>query len=948
MGEVYEAADLELHQHVALKLIRFELRNDPKYISLLKEEVRQARSISHPNVCRVFTLERDEVSQDVFLTMALLRGETLEKRLRRGPVDLQEARRILRQIADGMDAIHAHPMLHLDLKPANVMLDSSPGGRTDQASRAIVNDFGLARSLAPLDPLETTRSILEVNGGTPLYMPPERFIPGAPVTRAADVYAFGLIAFELLAGPGSRWQPGRPPPPLRSILPDMPPEWEAMVKGCLAPAPGDRFPDCGTAMKSLDAPAPPVETTAPPVSRTASLPRLRKHWLSLASIAGAVVLASAAFFFWPARPLASAAALKWYRQGVDALREGTYYKATGLLGQSLKESPGYPLAHASLAEAWLELDSPDRASEEMLRASAPGNSSDRLETRDRERLEAVHSTLTRDFPHAVAVYTRLAESAPATDRPGALVDLGRALERATEPRKALDEYQKAVSLDHNYAGAWLRLAMVEGQLQQAAKMADALQHAESLYEAASDLEGETEVCYQRGTFASRQSRLNDAGEWLERARKSAVATRNPHQQIRALYQLSAVAYQKGDTVTAETLGKQAIEEAHAANIEFLAGRTYLDLGNAMRTRGDYAKATEYFNDLLRFARNYHNGRLEATALYSLGGIANRQHPDAEGTRQIEQALAWFQANGYPSEASYCLVLLGRIRRDSGDLAGAGQAFNKQLELARASHDDLQTVVALASVSSILFLQERFPEALELAAEQLTISNRMGDTLRAAYAQDMLAQLYAELGRFEESGAAAEAVESAARKSNIEGLLVSVAVTRTRTRLLAGSASEAANLADRGIRAYEAKYPEEAGEFLGIMARARAGVSFNTRWAWCEKGIKLAQGASDTELALRLTEVELLLETGKAQRVLDLYPDLHAAFERRQGGYSLFRTELAAALANRQLGRKDADGNARVTAALESFKKRFSDADWVRFSKRADFQIYDKNMLRFRS
>jgi tetratricopeptide (TPR) repeat protein len=76
-------------------------------------------------------------------------------------------------------------------------------------------------------------------------------------------------------------------------------------------------------------------------------------------------------FFLPTRPPATAAALRWYNQGVDAIREGTYYKAGRALEQSLKESPGFPLTHASLAEAWLELDSPERANEEMLRASAP-------------------------------------------------------------------------------------------------------------------------------------------------------------------------------------------------------------------------------------------------------------------------------------------------------------------------------------------------------------------------------------------------------------------------------------------------------------------------------------------------------------------------------------------------------------------------------------------------
>jgi hypothetical protein len=83
MGEVYEAADLDLRQHVALKLIRSESRNDPKLLSLLREEVRQARSVGHPNVCRVYDLERDDASNSIFVTMELVRGETLDARLKR-------------------------------------------------------------------------------------------------------------------------------------------------------------------------------------------------------------------------------------------------------------------------------------------------------------------------------------------------------------------------------------------------------------------------------------------------------------------------------------------------------------------------------------------------------------------------------------------------------------------------------------------------------------------------------------------------------------------------------------------------------------------------------------------------------------------------------------------------------------------------------------------------
>jgi len=935
MGEVYEASDLRVRQHIALKVMRPESGAASRLNALLPDEVRQARSVHHPNVCSVFNLEHDEVTGLPFVTMELVRGETLDALLKReGPLQPAEARRILGQIAEGMDAIHAHPMLHMDLKPANVMLDNSGGG----APRVVVTDFGLAKSLAPPDPLETTHSqLVEIKGGTPLYMAPERFIPGCPLTPAVDVYAFGMVAYEVLAGSPAVRRPGLSPPSLRTIAPGTPAQWDAMVKRCLAPGPEDRFPSCGAAIASLDS------GHAQPGWKTA----IRRHGRALAA-AGLLALLTAAYAFWPSRPPVSTVALQWYNQGIDAIREGTSYKAVRALEQSLKESPAYPLTHASLAEAWLELDSPERASDEMLRADAPDTSGYKMGARDRERLQAIRDTVTRDFAKSVEGYTRLAATAPAAERPRALVDLARALERANEPRKALAQYETAVRLDPNYAGAWLRLAVLEGQLQQSAKMADALQHAESLYEAASNIEGETEVYYQRGAYANRQTRLDEAAKWLERARQSALATRNPHQQIRALYQLSAVDYQKGDTAAAEKLADEAIADARASNIEFLAGRGYLDLGNAMSARGDFPKAAEYFNELLRIARNYHNGRLEATALYSLGAIANRARADPAGTRQVEQALKWFQDNGYPGEASKCLVVLGRIRRDSGDLAGAAEDFGKQLQLAEASHDDLPTVVALSSVASIMGLEERFPEALDLSLRQLAISNRMGDSLRAAYAQVSLARIYARLGRFAESDAAIQAVDAAARKDNIEELLVDAAVARARALLLAGRAQEAAAVAGRGIRAWQARYPDETGEFLEIMASARDDAPFALRWEWCERGLKLVQGSVAAELSLRLTEAGLLLDARKPQRALDLYPEARAAFTRRQSEYSLFKAELIAALASRQLGRTDGGAITDAEATLERFRKRFGSADWETFRKRADFQQCEKNMQKLRS
>lgn len=923
MGEVYEAADLDLNQHVALKLVRPESQESPKLLSLLRDEVRKARSVSHRNVCRVYDLERDDAAATCFVTMELIRGETLHARLRRTGIQTPvRTLPIVRQIADGMDAIHARQMLHLDLKPANVMLES---GDTE-SPRAVVMDFGLATSHAPLDSSESTYSLLEIRGGTRAYMSPERFFPGSRLTAAADVYAFGLIVYEMLTGAAWSDAPGAPPP----TVPNLPAGWNRLLKGCLSPAPEDRFRSCGEAVDSIEKPPSAIAT----VFRGAAGRRR-----AIIAIAALAVLAAAALVFRTSQRTLSPTAQRWYDQGVDAIREGTYYKAVRALDQSLKESPTYPLTRASLAEAWLELDSPERAGEELLKAGGADESGYRIDSRQREFIQAIRETVTRNFSSALAHYQHLAHSASPVERPGALVDLGRALEKAKEPKKALEQYEAAVHLDSNYAGAYLRIAVVAGQLQQWDRFAQALAKADMLYDASSNLEGVTEVFYQRGTFANRQARSSEALQWLEKARQSAMATQNPHQEIRALYQLSAVAYQKGDTATGQKFAEDAIRHARDNNIEFLAGRGFNDLGNALTARGEFAKATEYFNEALRIARNYHGERLEATALYSLGSLAIRMK-EASGARQVEKALTWFQANGYPYEASLCLLTLGRFRRDRGELDAAAQAFNNQLQLARAAHDDLQTALALSSVGSIFARQERFPEALQLALEQTALWKRLGDG-RVLYAQQSLATVYTELGRFAESATVTGELEAAARKGDNGELLAGSMVTRARVLLLSGRPSEAAALATEGVRAFETKYPRRAGGMLEISALARSGASSAERLAWCERGLKLSQGSYTDELSLRLTKAELLLSANRPKEVLDLCGELVPVFKRQQSEFSLYKAEILEVLAYRQLRGDEKEALSQAADALQRFQKRFDAASWAVFAKRWDFVQFQK-------
>jgi hypothetical protein len=186
MGEVYRADDLKIGQPVALKFLPPDVERDPDRLQRLIAEVRIARQVSHPNVCRVHDV--GEFAGHHFITMEYVDGEDLAALLRRiGRLPQEKALDLARQIGAGLAAAHVQGIVHRDLKPANIMLD----GR----GRARITDFGLAAAA------EAVRGH-EAQWGTPAYMAPEQRA-GGEITPRTDVYALGLVLFEMFTGRGA-------------------------------------------------------------------------------------------------------------------------------------------------------------------------------------------------------------------------------------------------------------------------------------------------------------------------------------------------------------------------------------------------------------------------------------------------------------------------------------------------------------------------------------------------------------------------------------------------------------------------------------------------------------------------------------------------------------------------------------------------------------------------
>ena len=186
MGDVWRADDLVLETAVALKLIESD---SPAARERILNEVRLARQITHPAVCRVFDV--GEAEGVIFFSMELVRGEDLAALLRRvGRLPSEKVVDIARQLCAGLAAAHAQGVLHRDLKPANVLIDNDGLVR--------ITDFGIAIPRTEADRHSFT--------GTPAYMAPEQRTPGMALSERTDVYALGLVLYDLLVGGHVRQQ----------------------------------------------------------------------------------------------------------------------------------------------------------------------------------------------------------------------------------------------------------------------------------------------------------------------------------------------------------------------------------------------------------------------------------------------------------------------------------------------------------------------------------------------------------------------------------------------------------------------------------------------------------------------------------------------------------------------------------------------------------------------
>ena len=327
MGEVYRARDTMLNRDVALKVLPDAFASDPDRLARFEREAQVLASLNHPNIAAIYGVVEGPAATDVVsgfsrtlraLVLELVEGPTLADRIVSGPIPLDEALPIARQIADALDAAHEHGIIHRDLKPANVKV------RSDGTVKVL--DFGLAKALEPVAGAAHVSQSATITSpamtrlgmvlGTAAYMSPEQ-ARGHPADKRSDVWAFGCVLYELLAG--KRAFEGveisdtmaavlRAEPNWAAIPSQMPEPITTLLKRCLEKDHKRRLRDIGDARLELDdaqrggAPDPPSRS----IGRTGRL-----AWIAAVAVLSFVVVALAATLAaWATRATPAAAEVR--------------------------------------------------------------------------------------------------------------------------------------------------------------------------------------------------------------------------------------------------------------------------------------------------------------------------------------------------------------------------------------------------------------------------------------------------------------------------------------------------------------------------------------------------------------------------------------------------------------------------------------------------------------
>lgn len=938
MGVVYVAEDTVLGRRVAIKTLTIKPgQNEHHFRTRFLREARAVSALSHPHIATIHDYG-ETTEGEPYIVMELVKGETLADLLGGDSLTIARALEIIEQVATALAEAHRNGVVHRDIKPSNVAIN--------HRGEVKVLDFGLAKqlnvdSLTATDPerqtLLTSQTQEGVIVGTPLYLSPEQAL-GAEIDARSDIFALGSLLYECVAGQPAFDGATRmeictkiirdDPAPPSQLNSDVSEAIDHLVLKALAKKPAERYQSAdemaddladvrsGFATTTENRIVPRRTSQAHAHRGTGALATLsdifRRPRISVGYVvAGVVAVALLAILaWWLTRPAAhepAPEAKRLFDLGVTAMREGAFFKSSKLLQQATDYDPRFALAHARLAEALTELDLPDSAKDELLVAQDLVPNRGALSAADGLRLEAISNTVTRDFPAAVENYRQLVSNVPAIEKAFALVDLGRAYEKGEQLQQAIDAYQQATAMDGRYAAAFLRLGVALGRAQKYQEADAALKQANDLFGISNEIEGMTEVFFQRGILLQQQGKLAEAETQFTKALERSTTLENNDQRIRTLQQLSNTFILAGDATKAQEYSRQATELARANRMENRTTLGLIEIGKGYLIRGNFAEADKNFNEALRLAQLFKGRYAEARAQLALGGLRKQQDDPEAALNYLRQALKYFQQGHYGKETFQTSFNLGYVQIELGKYDDAKLTFEQLLKDAQAVGDQQYIAYGHNGLGYVMLDSERFPEALNHFAEDYKIEKAINAKLATGYAADYLGTTAWRLGRFAEARANLGEALSIAEPPGQEpykDLLADATWSAAALALSEAKISEAINKARRALAIAGAEFKVSAVRSratLGL-ALARAGQAATGRKE-CELAVQMARALHNplwlSEALLAFSEAALL--AGDANAAMAAASEAQSRFAAAKQNESLWRAYVIQSRASEKLG-----------------------------------------------
>jgi serine/threonine protein kinase/cytochrome c-type biogenesis protein CcmH/NrfG len=961
MGEVFLAQDLRLERKVAIKVLHAKWIGDVQAKKRLLKEAKAAAKLDHPNICTVH--EVNEEGDDPFIVMQYIDGDTLWKKVRNNPLAPAEVVQIGIQAAEALGEAHSHGVIHRDIKPQNVII--TPRGQVK------ILDFGLAKQVQPerasVDSEAKTETRLTQHGqivGTVAYMSPEQ-LKGDDIDARSDLFSLGVTLYECATGESafsgnslieisSQVLQVEPPKPSQ-IVPAMPPGLEEIILKAMAKDVEARYQSANAMLEDLRKLQASLSVgsgllTIPPRSSqvTAAVTRAWKRKPIKVSVFVAPLLIVGillAVRIWhPPLHQPSPEARTWYDQGLVAMRAGTYYQASKRLERSIELDDQFALSHARLAETYLEINSTEKAQEELLRAIslASGRSAS-----DAPYLDAVAATVRRDFPAAIGYYQKILDQAPNSEKANAYVDLGRAYEKNENLDKAIESYLEATKLDPQSPTGFLRLAILYSRRQDSPHAEEAFKEAEKLYQTMSNDEGRVEVLYQRGALLARTGKLPEARAQLEQVLEILKNVDNKYQLVRTQLQLSLVSRDEGNIDRAKELAAEAIRVAQTSNIKNIATQGLIDLGLALLFRGDFDEAGKYFRQALDLARQDKSRSGEVRAILSLGRLNQQLGNDDEAISQLQEALKFYKPGGYRKETSIALTVLGRAYQEKGDEETAFKFFEEQFQLAKDSGD--QASVADSHMNLALlrgFGQEMYPEALSHLDEKVKIDEAQGAKVQLGFDHMNRGNFLWQLGKYPEARAALDKAFEIANQpgANYKAALAWVHLARAQMALSERNYAEARKNAQLAQDVSASQFPDVTLQAKYCIGRAEAfSGPPQVGKKLCEEAVAMARKVNAPQLIssalLALAEVLLIANDSKGA----LENALEAQKMLAQSGQqdSQWRALLIAARASELAGNKSAarDYASEADSLCAGLEQKWGKEAYESYLRRPDIQNY---------